>query len=175
MRTITTLLLAIVMSAAASDVLSGCGDKFIRIGRQLRYGRYVAMYPASILIYGPSKSAPARIPELPAALKRAGHSTTIVTSAEQLSTALRSGKFDLVLAGLEHAQQAVREAQLAPSHPDVVPVLIRPSEADEESAKTISTCRVNASAPHKNDALAEIDHKMELRLRRKSTDVPDRK
>lgn len=175
MRTITTLLLAMAMSAAASDVLSACGDKFIRIGRQLRYGRYVAMYPASILIYGPSRSAPARIPELPMALKRAGHSATVVTSAEQLSAALRSGKFDLVLAGLEHAQEAVREARLAPSRPDVVPVLIKPSEADEESAKSVSTCRVNASAPHKNDALAEIDHKMELRLKRSSDDPSNRR
>jgi CheY-like chemotaxis protein len=175
MRTFTTLLVAMAMLAAASDGLSACGDKFIRIGRQLRYGRYVAMYPASILIYGPSKSAPARIPELPTALKRAGHSTTIVTSAEQLSTALRSGKFDLVLAGLEHAQEAVREARLAPSHPDVVPVLIKPSKADEESAKAVSTCRVNASARHKNDALAEIDHKMELRLERKSPAGADRR
>jgi hypothetical protein len=168
MRIITTVLLVIAMWAAAADLLSACGDKFIRIGRQLRYGRYVAVYPASILVYGPSRSAPARIPDLPAALKRAGHSTTVVTSPEQLSTALRTGKFDLVLAGLEEATEVVRQARIVPSQPDVVPVLIKPTKSDEKAAQAVSTCRVNASAPHKNDALAEIDHQMELRLKRRA-------
>ena len=165
MRTITTLLLTVVLSSAATDGLSACGDKFIRIGRQLRYGRYVALYPATILVYGPANSAPFRIADLPAVLKRAGHSATVVTQPEELSSALRSAKFDLVLAGLDHAEEVLRQTRVAPSHPDILPVLINPRPAEKAAAKALSPCIINAPAEQKNEALAQIDHRMELRLK----------
>ena len=165
MRTISTLLLAAALSTTAVEVLAACGDKFIRIGRELRYGRYVAVYPAAILVYGPTNSAPFRIADLPTVLKRAGHSATVVTGSAELSSALSSGKFDLVLAGLDQAEEVVRQARLAPSHPDIVPVLIKPGASEMAAAKALSPCLINVPAAHKNDALAEIDHRMELRLK----------
>lgn len=164
MRILSGLLLGLVLSTAITDVVSACGDKFIRIGRQLRYGRYVAVYPATILVYGPAKSAPFRIADLPLVLKRAGHSATVVTGSAEFSSALRSGKFDLVLAGLDQAQEVIRESRLAPSRPDLVPVLVNARPAEKAAAKALSTCVIDVPAAHKNDALAEIDRRMELRI-----------
>jgi hypothetical protein len=164
MRTIRTLLLGIVMTVSLVDVPAACGDKFIRIGRELRFGRYIAVHPASILIYGPPGSAPSRIVDFAAILKRAGHSATVISSPGDLSSALRSGRFDLVLAGLAQAEEVARLTRGAPSPPDILPVLIKPRAVDIAAAEALSPCRINASAPHRNDALAEIDHRMELRL-----------
>ena len=165
MRTMIRMLLVLTIPAAVTEALQACGDKFIRIGREVRFGRYVAIYPASILVYAPSRSAPSRIADLGAILKRAGHAPTIVTSPSEMASALRDGKFELVLAGLDQAAEVVRQARLAASHPDVMPVLIKPGAGELAQAAALSTCRIDASAPHRNDALAEIDHRMELRLK----------
>jgi len=165
MRTIFTLVLTGLMSAAAVDVLHACGDKFIRIGREVRFGRYVAVYPAAILVYAPVGSAPWRVADLPSVLKRAGHAPTVVTSPAEMSAALRGGKFDLVLVGLAQADEVSTEARAASSHPDLLPVLVKGTADQIAKAKTFGTCRIEATAPHRNDALAEIDHRMELRLK----------
>ena len=164
MRRMTSGMLALALAVAVGEGLSACGDKFLRIGRELRFGRYVAIYPATILIYAPPKSAPARVSDLSTVLKRAGHATTVVQTSADLASTLRPGRFDLVLAGLDQASEVTREARLAASHPDVMPVLIAPRQPEMAAAKSLSTCLINASAPHRNDALAEIDHRMELRL-----------
>jgi hypothetical protein len=164
-HTASKLFIAVVLSTTLTQSLQACGDKFIRIGREVRFGRYVAIYPATILLYAPARSAPSRVADLPAVLKRAGHSALVVTTPAELSAALRDGKFDLVLAGLDQAQEVANEARVAPSHPSLMPVLIKPDTEQVERAGTLSTCRINASAPHRNDALAEIDHRMELRLK----------
>jgi hypothetical protein len=165
MRAIGTLLLTSALSISAVEMLAACGDKFIRIGREARYGRYVAVHPAQILIYGPEKSAPSRLPELPGLLKRAGHSVRLISRPEDLGPALRAGNFDLILTGMAHADDVARQARAVPSHPDVMPVLIEPRAAESAAAKTLSPCMINVPFVHKNDALAEIDHRMELRLK----------
>ncbi len=165
MRTICTLLLTGLMSAAAADVLHACGDKFIRIGREVRFGRYIAMYPAAILVYAPTGSAPWRVTDLPSVLKRAGHAPTVVSTPAEMTSALRDGKFDLVLVGLAQADEVSNEARAASSHPDLLPVLVKGTTDQIAKAKTFGTCRIEATAPHRNDALAEIDHRMELRLK----------
>lgn len=169
MRTIGTLLLTSVLATSAVEMLTACGDKVIRVGREIQYGRYVAIYPARILVYGPPRSAPARLPELPALLKRAGHSATVISKPEDLAAALRSADFDIVLTGMDHADDVARQARTTTSRPDVMPVLIEPRAAETAAAKALSPCVINVRAVHKNDALAEIDHRMELRLKAAAT------
>ena len=165
MRPAAAFILTAVLAVAAVDIVEACGDKFIRIGREIRFGRYVAIHPANILVYGPAKSAPSRLPELPELLKRAGHTAVVVSKPEDLARALRSGKFDLVLAGMEDAGEVVLQARDVAPRPDVMPVLIKPRRAETAAAKALSPCMINASSAHKNDALAEIDHRMEMRLK----------
>ena len=71
----------------------------------------------------------------------------------------------LALAGLEHSSEIAGNAKRASSAPDIIPVLVRPTKSDLAAAKTLSVCRITAPSDHKNDALAEIDHRMELRLK----------
>lgn len=163
MRRAVTLALILAVVANVSADLSACGDKFLRVGRSMRYGRYAAAYPAAILVYSPRNSAPSRVADLAQVLKRAGHSPTVVTQPAELAAALAAGKFDLVLSGLAQSGDALRAASAAPSHPDVVPVIFEGSKEDEAAAEKISTCRIQLPGQHRNDALAEIDHKMELR------------
>jgi len=164
MRHALTLVLTLAVVATWAADLSACGDKFLRIGRSMRYGRYAAAYPASILIYSPRNSVPARVTDLAAVLKRAGHTPTVVTQSSELATALASGKFDLVLTGLAQSEDVLRETKAASSRPGVVPVIFEGNKADEAAAEAISTCRIQLPGQHRNDALAEIDHKMELRV-----------
>lgn len=163
MRRAVTVLVAVWMAAWWAADLSACGDKFLRIGRSMRYGRYAAAYPATILIYAPKDSVPARVRDLAHVLKRAGHTPTVVTSAAALQDALERGSFDLVLTGLAQADVAVKDAAAAPSRPDVLPMYFEGNAADEAAAASLSSCRIPLPGRHRNDALAEIDHKMELR------------
>jgi len=163
MRTTGSLLLTVLLATAWAVDLTACGDKFLRIGRSVRYGRYAAAYPASIVVYGPRNSVPARVADLAATLKRAGHRAVVVTNAAALAAALASGSVDLVLTGLAQAEDVVARAKTAPSRPDIVPVIFEGSAADEQAAEAISTCRIALPGQHRNDALSEIDHKMELR------------
>jgi CheY-like chemotaxis protein len=156
------LIVAAMIGGFVSDA-AGCGDKFLRMGRSARNGRYVAVYPATILVYGPSDSAPARIKDFSKFLKRAGHSTVVVTSQGDLQPALASRVYDLILTGLDQSDEVLRLARQAPSRPDVVPVLIEPSASELREASALSPCSIRVPSGHKNDALAEIDHRMELR------------
>lgn len=163
MRPVLTLLLAACLAFLSAVDLSACGDKFLRIGRSMRYGRYAAAYPATIVLYSPRNSVPARVTDLAAVLKRAGHRPTVVTQPTELSEALAAGKVDLVLTGVAQSDEVLRQVALAPSRPGVVPVVFEGNKADEAAAEAISTCRIQLPGQHRNDALSEIDHKMELR------------
>ena len=163
MRAAAAFGLTATLAVAAVGIVEACGDKYIRIGREIRYGRYVAIHPANILVYGPAKSAPSRLPELPELLKRAGHTAVVISRREDLAPALRAGGFDLVLAGMDDAGDVARQARDLPARPDVMPVLVNPRRAETAAAKALSSCLINVPSIHKNDALAEIDHRMELR------------
>ena len=106
----------------------------------MRYGRYVAMYPASILVYAPRDSTPARVTDLATVLKRAGHFPVLVTQPADLPSAIASGEYDLVLAGLEQATEVLRHATVSPSAPAIVPVLLNPTDGAVAAAKALSTC-----------------------------------
>ena len=162
-KVLLVLIAAALIGGGYVSEVSACGDKFLRMGRSTRNGRYVAVYPATILVYGPADSAPARIKDFSKFLKRAGHSTVVVTTQADLQPALASGNYDLILTDLDQADEVLRQARLAPSHPDIVPVMIEPSAAELKAAKALSTCTIQVPSGHKNDALAEIDHRMELR------------
>jgi len=163
MRFIVALSLCLCVTGAAGVDVAACGDKFLRVGRSMRYGRYAAAYPASILVYSPRHSVPARVTDLAAVLKRAGHQPLVVADEDALTAALTSGTYDLVLAGLAQSDEVLRLSMAAASRPDVMPVIFSGHAADEAAAARISTCRIMLPGAHRNDALAEIDHRMELR------------
>jgi hypothetical protein len=149
------------VSVLTADAIA-CGDKYNRIGRFAPFGRYVAVHRASILIYAPKNSVPARA-DLSSVLKKAGHHPVVLSDSAQLAEAMASGKFDLVLAGLKDAQGLAAATVNTASSPGIVPVLLSATKAEVAAAMELSSCLLDLQAS-RNDALAEIDHRMELRL-----------
>lgn len=163
----TSVVLPLLAGAAlmcAADA-SACGDKFLVVGRGLRYSRGRSPHPASILIYmNPSSRLPAAAKDvqLQAGLKQAGHTVQTVESAGQLGEALRSAKFDLVLADIVDSPGLEKQLAANPSKPVVVPVLYRATSEELVAAKTQYGCALKAPS---KDPLAAIDEAMAQRLK----------
>jgi hypothetical protein len=160
-------LVAILTSAMASQVidLQACGDKFLRPGRSARMNRYAAMYRATILIYPSPTAKPQVVSQWQKMLKDAGHQPHVVGRSTNLSTVVGAGQYDLVITDYGSAERVRTEVAAAASRPGVVPVLNDPSKA--------STTRAEAEFEHvlhtdmtPRETLAEIDHVMEVRLRK---------
>ena len=120
-----------------SPVARGCGDRTLALLHGVRFGQaFKAPRPASILIYsgGGSGSALVRDAELQKALQDAGHKLQSVSDLTSLQQTLKSGKYDVVLADFSDAADITQEAQKAPSHPTVVPVMVKPDKAARDLA-----------------------------------------
>jgi hypothetical protein len=133
MRTWITLAVAfLTISSISSHVLSACGDKFLMVGRGVRFQRaYAAIHPAAILIVLPPKSvksAAVRDSRLQTALKLAGHRVEVVQSAS-MAEALARTRYDIVLAERVDALGAADVLPAGPSKPSVIGVLEDSSSA----------------------------------------------
>jgi hypothetical protein len=118
-----------------------CGDKFIVLGRGI--GKVPrAPRPGSVLLVvpaGTAAEAASRELRLEAVLKRAGHRTVLVRSLDEMSTALRGHRFDVVVAAAEAAGPA-REALRSVPETTVLPLLHKPgSEARAAEAAFVAT------------------------------------
>jgi hypothetical protein len=97
-----------------------CGDKLLLAGRGVRYALIHPGLTGSILLYkNPSLPKDSRIrdPKLSAALKGAGHKLTVATELNELTTRLKSGKYDLVIADPSDVPAVTGQLQAAPSKP----------------------------------------------------------
>jgi hypothetical protein len=101
--------LATVMAAVTllfgADLVA-CGDKFLVAGRGTRYQRPRNARNASIVIYANPSTDNRTIvgsSRMESMLKGRGHSATTVTTSEQLSAILNSGRFDVVLVASDMA------------------------------------------------------------------------
>jgi hypothetical protein len=138
MRRCVAAVACVAVFAIGSPILWACGDKFLLVGRGVRFDRaYAAVHPASILIVLPPKSvksAAVRDARLLTALKMAGHRVDVVQQPANLSEAL--GRHDIVLAERTDAS-AARTAAAAggaaaagrATQPSIVGVLEDPSSA----------------------------------------------
>ena len=151
--------------ASASADLGACGDKFLRIGRSARYRGYAAVHPSSILIYTPAGSTPAGIKEFEALLMRAGHKPVVVKNGSPLSSAFTASKFDVVIAAFADTGKIKEELQSVASQPGLLPILDKPTKAVAAEAEKEYHCLIKLHTMNKYDALAEIDHLVELRLK----------
>ena len=118
----------LLFAAAGSQAVSACGDKFLLVGRGVRFEQaYAAIHPASILIVLPVKSvksAAVRDSRLVTALKNAGHKVEVVQQPANLADALSRSRRDIVL--VERADVAALHDIAPPagqSKPSIVGVL----------------------------------------------------
>lgn len=163
MRRIATAVAVTSLVAAATANLDACGDKFLRVGRSMRFHRYAAVHPAAILIYAPADSTPAGIKEFEAILKRAGHRPVALANGANVSQALMSAPYDLVIADYGDSSRIQEDLRAVESRAGLLPILYKPSKAVAEQAEREFTCLIKPHAMTKYDALAEIDRLMELR------------
>ena len=103
MKTFVAPALALLgILSIGAQVVSTCGDKFMLVGRGVRFQRaYAAIHPASILILLPPKSvksAAVRDSHLVTALKMAGHRVDVIQQPANLSEVLGRSPHDIVLA-----------------------------------------------------------------------------
>src|SRR4051794_41786947 len=103
MKTLIVSTLAVAAVAGlASPIVSACGDKFLTVGRGVRFQRaYAAIHPAAILIVLPPKSvksAAVRDSTLATALKMAGHRVETVQQPANLAEVFARSRVDIVLA-----------------------------------------------------------------------------
>ena len=163
---IAALALGIIVFTAA--VAFACGDKLALIGAFGRFHQVNAgIHPASVLAYAPKNSA---LPEVvrdlqsQAALKRVGHKFYAVEDSTKLDEALRTGKYDLLLADAADAESLERQAQSAPSRPTLLPVVYKSSKAEANAVEKRFHCVLKAPASPSN-YIAAIDDAMELKLK----------
>jgi hypothetical protein len=130
----------LVLAASGSQPVSACGDKFLLVGRGVRFERaYAAIHPASILIVLPVKgvkSAAVRDSRLLTALKNAGHKVEVVQQPANLADALSRSRRDIIL--VERGDAAALhdiDSPVGQVKPSIVGVLEDPSPSALSDAK----------------------------------------
>lgn len=165
-KVVATLAVVAGVSVFATDLLA-CGDKFVVLGRGVRFQQiHAAKHPASILVYMSPGSQVAQADkefQLQAMLKLAGHKPVAV-EGQEFTRALSSKKYDLVLADLPDAAKLEREVSSAPSKPAVVPVLYNPTSAELATAEEKYSCVLKASKKNRQ-LLSVLDEVMQSRHR----------
>ena len=165
------LLMGVLVFATATLAVTAalaCGDKLMLFARGARFGQvYPRAHAASILAYTRQNSAVPGVVkdlELQPALKQAGHKLQVVEDPAALDEALKTGKYDLVLADVADVESLEQQVRSAPSSPMLLPVVYKPSKAEETAAG--KKFRFVLKAPGKTDHyLAAIDKAMEQKLK----------
>ena len=128
-----SLLVAVALLPGANATFA-CGDKLILASRGA-HGMKLSPHPGTILIYmrtGSSLSDSDRRLRLHSTLTMAGHKASVVDAPEKLGQALKSRKYDLVVAD-SHDATAVQEAiASSSSSATIVPVTPEPSAKSSE-------------------------------------------
>ena len=160
------MLLTVILVAgiwAFAGEASGCGDKFVLVGRGMMVAR--SQFPSSILIYMNPDSriwTAEKEYHLEATLKAAGHKTAVAETPAELQKALASGKYDLILADAAVAPELRKEAAAAPAKPLVLPLLYKPTAEELAAAEKEANCMARVSSKSR-DLLVVVDETMKSR------------
>ncbi len=158
---IAGLLGGFALTFVVPDALA-CGDKLLRIGRGSRFERgYVAVHPAAVLVYANGTSTVAKaMADLQPALKAAGHKPTVVRGDGQLGEAIRTGKYDVVLADEADVAGVKRRFGSAAASPEILPVLNKPTKKSVAEAEKAHGCVVE-NPGKRSEVLVKIDQVLE--------------
>ena len=164
----TLVILGLVPAALfllARDATS-CSDKFLVIGRGLRYERtHAASHPASILIYALSQEASK---DLQSTLHLAGHQIKSISDEDQLYASLNSTHYDVVLVSLADVSLLERKIMATSSRPVVLPVIYKATGPALDASEQQYPCILKYKDKNRN-AVAVIDQVMDERLKGKPT------
>jgi len=157
------LILAGLFLVAA--VAWACGDKLMLI-MGARSLRIKAVRPALILAYPGQSASAALIRNLPLqpAVKKAGHRIQVVEDLAGLDSALKGGKYDLVMADVANAGELSQQVLSAPSKPVLLPVAFQSSKEEQSVAQKKYHCLLKAPSSPEN-YLGAIDQAMDWKLK----------
>ena len=161
-RAATTALALVIVFATAE--LNACGDKFLRPGRSSRMRSYAAMYRASILLYPSAKADPSVVTAWEKMLKHAGHHSQIVRNGDLQGT-IANGKYDLIISDYRDAAKIAEAFQAIAVAPGILPVVSNANKTVTAQVKKTYAHVIDADAMDRYQALAEIDHVMETRVK----------
>lgn len=141
MRRLQLLCLVLAGTAFLTDpVLDACGSKFLVGARSARYQRLlVTMNPARILWYYEEKQDTPEDerwdPEFEAYMEKVGHTIEVAGSFDELRSAMRAGKFDIVILEIDYARELRSELESLSPGSVLLPVLEFPSRPEYSKAK----------------------------------------
>jgi CheY-like chemotaxis protein len=145
-----------------------CGDKLLILGSGVRFQLNTAEYPALILLYmkgtTPGSTAVGDS-KLQSFLRQAGHRLQSATSEQEVAEALKTGRYDLVLADFADAPALEQMVAAASSQPLLLPFIFKGTKAELSEAKRRYRCVLKApiKPPY---FLATLDKAMELKQSR---------
>ncbi len=167
-RHLGVLMVTIVMMASAAADLTACGDKFLRVGRSSRFRAYASVHPSAILVYAPRWTKHG-IDDMEQILKRAGHRPVTVTTHDAMVKAVTDTKYELVIAMYPDAPTVKRELESVPAKPAVLPIIFKVTKAQAADAAATYACLLKPEKMTPFQALEEIDHALDLRLKDRET------
>jgi hypothetical protein len=151
-----TVLLCVCAAGPTADLLA-CGEKFLVPTRGTRFARApLPRQDASILVYASDTSGLSRLmARLPVAatLEKAGYRATVATTRQDLSSALASRQWDLIVIDVGDAP-LVSDAGRAPAGTTVLPVSYALSGEGWKAARKQNPAAVKA--PGKSAAFVEM-------------------
>jgi hypothetical protein len=116
------LALALALSGVPA-LSSACSEGMFSSGKGLAFQSYLAPRPAHVLIY--STSPDDDDSPLHAGLQKAGHRLTFVRDADALAAALEGHHYDIVIAGIEDAEQVATNVETGAGAPTLLPIVAR--------------------------------------------------
>jgi len=143
-----------------------CGDKFLIIGRGASYrNRYVAIHPAAILLYGEKAAGNGEV-DVRRILQRAGHHVDLAPDGARLESAMRSKRYDFVIAPIDAIEDTERHVHSASSDALVLPILFASNEHEVSEAERQFECIAKSDrAAKQRSFLAVLDDAMGMRLK----------
>jgi len=143
-----------------------CGDKLLVLGRGVRFQTLTGTRPANILAFlraGTDVAAVAQDQRFQSALKKAGYQFRVVRDAEEVDVALRSGKYDLVIAEIADLNAIDSTLHSMPRTPALLPILYEPTKLQITSVE--QRYRYVLKAPNKDSHyLSVIEKALEMKF-----------
>jgi hypothetical protein len=103
-----------------------CGDKLLVLGRGMKFDTINGSLKGSIILYMPADLSPTAAvndAQFHAGLKKAGHKLFVAPDMHVLAEAVRSGKYDLILADVRDAGVAEDQVSATNFNTVVMPVV----------------------------------------------------
>lgn len=166
------IVLSVIVPLLSASLAIACGDKLLVLGRGARFQVETADHPASILFYlNPNAPGSEKVEftRLQGIMRQAGHRFRYVRGREELAIALKTARFDIVLADFDDASRVEKTLQASPSQPLLLPWVYQETKADAQRAKLSlkqakEQYRFVLSAPFKvGNFLSTIDRTMEMK------------